>query len=453
MWALALLLGQLANPSFEEGTRGWTLETGAQQGEGPAAAVEVDACELRFTSDAATRRWPMASQAADCPAGSRVLFTVAGRCKGLRREGRQYENANAVVIFLDATGKRLGILGSAVLRADRERVDLFVHALAPPGTAKVKVAFFSSMSGTAWFDDARLVIAPADDRAAAFAALRLHFDRTYPYLDLHGAPAEPGDGEIGSALRAMLLPMKDLHVWIETPLGPVQTVEGNPRPPNWNAKAIRARVTEVLLDKPPHLVGRMGEIGYACLGAWRKEGFGDVEAALDRLADSKALVLDVRANGGGDELLARRIAGRFAGKPVVYGLAQARDPTLPGNGFLEPFEKRFEPVGKQDARRVVVLQGPCCVSSTEWFLLMMGALDNVTTVGLPSRGATGNPQPFALFPGVNVWVPTQRGLLLDGTVIEGRGIPPDEEVGPGEEDPALARALEILAVRSQAPIR
>jgi hypothetical protein len=447
MALLLLLLGQLANPTFEEGTKGWTLETGARTGEGPAAAVDADGGELRFASDGATRLWPMASQTVDCPAGSRVLFRVAARCKGLRREGSQYENANAVVIFLDAKGRRLGILGSAVLRGDRERVDLFVHAFAPPGTASAKVGFFSSMSGTAWFDDARLAIAPAEDRALAFEALRLHFDRTYPYLDEHGRPGE------GGTPKEMLAPLGDLHVWIETPLGPVYTVEGNLSPPNWDGKAIRARLTEVLLEKAPHLVGRMGEIGYAFIGAWKKEGFGEVEAALDKLADSRALILDVRANGGGDELLGRRIAGRFAAKPVVYGFAQPRDPTLRGNGFLDPFEKRLDPLGTADTRPVVVLQGPCCVSSTEWFLLMMGALDNVTTVGLTSCGATGNPQPFALFPGVNVWVPTQKGLTLERKPFEGVGIPPDEEVGRGEEDPALARALEILAVRCQAPMR
>jgi len=454
MWALLLLVGQLANPSFDEGTKGWTFETGAQTGDGPAAAVQVDGGELRFVSDAATRRWPMATQTVACPAGARVLFTVAGRCEALRREGNQYENANAIVLFLDKEGRRLGILGSAVLRGDRERVDLYVTALAPAGTASVKVGFFSSMSGTAWFDDARLVIAAPDDRAAAFAALKLHVDRTYPYLEEHGEPGEPGEGDPGTALRAMLLPLKDLHVWIETPLGPVYTVTGNPEPPNWDAKAIRARLTEVILDKPPHLVGRMGGIGYAFLGAWEKEGFTDLEAALDKLADCKGLILDVRANGGGDELLARRIAGRFAKEPVVYGLAQARDPTLQGNGFLDPFEKRLEPVGEADTRPVVVLQGPYCVSSTEWFLLMMRALGK-TTVGLTSRGATGNPQPFPLFPGVSVWVPTQRGLTREGKVIELKGIPPDEEVGRGEEgkDPALDRALEILAIRCQAPMR
>jgi len=407
----------------------------------------VDGGELRFTSDGAARRWPMAMQVVDCPAGSRVLFTVAGRCRGLRREGSQYENANAIVIFLDAAGRRLGIVGSPVLRGDRERVDLHVHALAPPGTAKAKVGFFSSMSGTAWFDDARLSVAPADDREAAFAALRIHFDRTYPYLDLHGAPGEPGSGEPGEALRAMLAPMKDLHIWIETPKGPVYTVVGNPNPPNWDAKAIRGRLTEILLEKAPHLVGRMGGIGYAFIGAWKKEGFPDVEAALDRLADAKALVLDVRANGGGDETLARRIAGRFAKARTRYGKVQVRDPTLGGQGFLDPFPKEFDPLpGTPDTRKVVVLQGPCCVSSTEWFLLMMGALENVTTVGLPSRGATGNPQPFPVFPGVNVLVPTWRGLTLDGQLIEGRGVPPDEEVGRGEEgkDAALDRALEIL---------
>jgi len=447
MWVVFLLLGPVVNPSFEEGLKGWQLETGAQRGDGPAAKVEVLLGELRFTSDAATRRWPMAVQTVDCPAGSRVLFTVAGRCRGLRREGNQFENANAIVIFLDAEGKQLGIIGSPVLHDDRERVDLHVHALAPEGTAKAKIGFFSSMSGTAWFDDARLSVTAADDRPAAFAALRLHFDRTYPYLELHGAPGEPGNGEIGDALRGMLAPLKDLHVWVETPAGPVYTVEGNPNPPNWDGKAIRARLTETVLENPTHLVGRIGDIGYVVIGAWKKEGFGDLEAAIDKLLDARALIVDVRANGGGDELLARRIAGRFATKPVVYGKAQARDPTLPGNGFLDPFPKAFDPLpGKPDTRKVVVLQGPYCVSSTEWFLLMMGALDNVTTVGLPSRGATGNPQPFPLFKGTNVWVPTQRGLLLDGTLIEGHGVPPDEEVGPGEggKDAALERAIEIL---------
>lgn len=441
-----LLLAQLVNPSFDEGLKGWELETGAQTGDGPVATAEIDGCELRFTSDGAARRWPMAVQTVDCLAGSRVRFTVAGRCRGLRREGTQFENANAIVIFLEAGGRRLGIVGSPVLRGDRERIDLHVHALAPPGTARAKVGVICSMSGTTWFDDARLSVTAADDRAAAFAALRLHFDRTYPYLDLHGVPGEPGEGEIGDALREMLAPLKDLHVWIEAPGGPVYTVVGNPNQPNWDGKAILARLSGAVLGKPPHFVGRIGDIGYVAIGAWKKEGFGDLEAALDKLADARALILDVRANGGGDELLARRIAGRFATKPVVYGKAQARDPTLGGNGFLEPFPKQFDPAGKGDARKVVVLQGPYCASSTEWFLLMMGALDNVTTVGLPSRGATGNPQPFALFPGVNVWVPTQRGLMPDGTLIEGRGIPPDEEVGRGEEgkDAALERALEIL---------
>jgi C-terminal processing protease CtpA/Prc len=230
---------------------------------------------------------------------------------------------------------------------------------------------------------------------------------------------------------------------------PIPSVTGNPHAPNWDFPGIRARLTEVLLERPPHLVGRIGDIGYALLGAWSKEGFGDVEAALDRLADARALVIDVRGNGGGDERLAWRIAGRFAGERTAYGYAQARDPTLPGrDGFLERFAKAFDPLPgrERDPRRVAVLQGPYCVSSTEWFLLMMGALDGVTTLGLRSRGATGNPQPFELFPTFVVHVPTQRGFTLAGEPIEGRGIPPDVEVAQGEPgtDAALERALDLL---------
>jgi hypothetical protein len=449
------------NGSFEEGLAGWTLETGAERGDGPEASVEIDRevardgkASLRFASDGAARRWPMAVQTIDCAAGSRLLLTVAARCRGLRQEAGQFANANAVVIFLDGRGQRLGILGSPALRDDRDWIDLHVHALAPPGTAKARVAVFSSMSGAAWFDDVRVSIASADPndaaaRAVAYEHLRLHIERTYPYFGLRpvDARADANEPDIGKALRAMLAPFEDLHFWIELPGRNVYTVEGNPSPPNWDGSAIRARLTEVLLEKGRHLVGRMGDIGYAALGAWSGEGFGEVEAALDRLADARALILDVRANGGGDERLAQRVAGRFAKEPTVYGRAQARDPTLPGrDGFLPPFDKRIEPAGKPDPRRVIVLQGPYCVSSTEWFLLMMRALDNVTTVGLPSRGATGNPQLFPLFPGIGVRVPSQRGLMLDGKLIERNGVPPEEEVGRGDKgtDAALERAIELL---------
>ncbi|MHC4933684.1 MAG: hypothetical protein ACYTGV_16000, partial [Planctomycetota bacterium] len=179
---LLLLASTLENPSFEEpGLKGWRLEIGAHLGPGgPESKVETDStvaragnAALRFAGDKGTKCWRMALQSVPVEPGRRVLFRVAARCRGLRREGNQYANANALILFHAQDGRRLGLLTSPVLHGERDWVDLHVHALVPEGSVRMDVGVFCSVSGTAWFDDARLEIAPASDFAAAERALRL----------------------------------------------------------------------------------------------------------------------------------------------------------------------------------------------------------------------------------------------------------------------------------------
>jgi len=227
-------------------------------------------------------------------------------------------------------------------------------------------------------------------------------------------------------------------------------VQGNHSPPNWSGRAIRKTLAKKLYEGDGHLVGLVGDVGYVGIGNFER-GFYRLELALDDLlAGTRALVLDVRANGGGDERLAWRIARRFVKQEVEYGFAQVRDPTVAGLvGFGPRTPRRLAPDKARTpyARPVFVLQGPYCVSSTEAFLLILGQLDNVTTVGLPSRGASGNPKPFALFDDVKVWVPTTRYLRPDRKPIEGNGIAPDVTVQESHRDgdPTLAKALELAS--------
>lgn len=450
-----------SNPSFEEGLWGWKLEIGAHRAEdGPLSEAAVDyevakdgKMSLRLHSDAQTLRWQMATQEFECHPGDRVVLLVAARCRNLRREGDQYVNANSILIFFGPGRKRLGIVGSPVMRDDREWIDLFLHALAPPKTVKVKIGLIASISGTVWFDDVRLQITPTEPRdqrarAAALEALRWHLERTYPHFGVRGMPG-PGNAnreDFVDAVQRMLAPLRDVHISVDTPEGRDHVVIRNLHPPNWNEGAIRKRLTAKILDTPEHLVGRMGDIGYARVATFEQaHGFERFEDALDRLKDSRALILDVRPNGGGDERLAWRIAARFTDQTVAFGKVQVRDPTLPGReGFRPPRVRRFKGKRKDD-RKVVVLQGPYCVSSTEWFLLMMRAVGK-TTIGLPSRGSTGNPKPFQLFPDVAVNIPTWRGMTLDDKPIEKVGIPPDIRVEGSHwtGDPTLEKALEIL---------
>ena len=59
------------------------------------------------------------------------------------------------------------------------------------------------------------------------------------------------------------------------------------------------------------------------------------------------------------------------------------------------------------------------MSSGEGFVKMLKALPNVTTVGQPTRGSSGNPKPFKL-PAVDVTVTYSRwvDLLPDGSPVQ-----------------------------------
>lgn len=81
---------------------------------------------------------------------------------------------------------------------------------------------------------------------------------------------------------------------------------------------------------------------------------------------------------------------------------------------------------------------------------MMGALPHVTTVGLPTRGASGNPKPHAVArTGATVYFSTWVDLPPHGATFEGVGVEPELRVDAdlaayASGDPTLERGLETL---------
>jgi hypothetical protein len=96
---------------------------------------------------------------------------------------------------------------------------------------------------------------------------------------------------------------------------------------------------------------------------------------------------------------------------------------------------------------------PCAVSSGEGFVQMMKCLPQVTTVGLPTRGASGNPKPFAMSrTGLTVYFSSWVDMLPDGQPIEGVGIAPDTRVEAlkssyATADATLEKGLETLRAK------
>jgi carboxyl-terminal processing protease len=195
-------------------------------------------------------------------------------------------------------------------------------------------------------------------------------------------------------------------------------------------------------------------IGYIYLGTFDEEGlligFDDI---LDRMLNTKGLIIDVRHNSGGLDENVRRVVGRFITAPLppitVY--------TKGGVQFL--YEQYNPTAGKSTyTRPVVVLINGVARSAGDYFPDILGQLNNVTLVGDTTAGAgcadieevnakRGN---RILPSGRYINIPNTYFLRHDGVPVEWNGVPPDVYIPQTEEDIKAGRdkqlecAIELL---------
>jgi hypothetical protein len=188
-------------------------------------------------------------------------------------------------------------------------------------------------------------------------------------------------------------------------------------------------------------------VSYVMIASWGREVTEPLEAVYEAIGGAgaaKGMIIDVRANGGGDETLAQKVAGCFIVEPKLYSKNAYRKDGQWG----QTFDRIVMPNKSRPAFRgkVAVLIGPVCMSSNESFILMMKAA-GATLVGAKTWGSSGNPKPHDLGNGVTVVLPSWKDLLPDGSLLEGVGIAPDIDVkatAPGDfrnGDPVLEAAL------------
>jgi C-terminal processing protease CtpA/Prc len=187
--------------------------------------------------------------------------------------------------------------------------------------------------------------------------------------------------------------------------------------------------------------------------------------AMDRLAQTRGIILDLRQNGGGAftgnpilERLVTRTTIRnqasermsdylFSDSPQAFGLA--RDAT---GQFALWHDLTIAPLeGKHYGKPIVVLIGPACFSACDTFSTALKDNHLATFVGEPTGGGTGHPliceRPFSP---LMFRYSTTRGQTPSGGPIEGVGTSPDVYLEPTAEDRArhrdtqLARAVEVL---------
>lgn len=218
------------------------------------------------------------------------------------------------------------------------------------------------------------------------------------------------------------------------------------------------------LRRGPSFEFRMlhGGVAYFALDHFENEdGVKAFEAALPRILDASALVIDLRGNGGGSSQFGWEILSYLSARPI-YPTAQYVRTDNPyhraqGMGVVEWMPQlRFgePPFSRPHPRiftgKVAVLTGPRTFSAGEDFVLAFNALARGVTVGASTGGSTGQPLFMTLPGGGSARICVKRDLTPDGRDFVGKGIAPDVEVEETVEsvragrDPVLERALLLL---------
>jgi hypothetical protein len=270
------------------------------------------------------------------------------------------------------------------------------------------------------------------------------------------ALASKSSEEFAAVCAEMLKPLRDLHVWI-TLAGSYVPVYNRPRQSNSNPSAHRGILGSLNGEGQIQWAITADKIGYIAINGWNDGALPEqFQEVLEKMRDTRGLIIDVRLNGGGGEPLAQQVAARFVRQKFVYAYSQYRNgpkhTDLTGKN-----ERTIEPGGPwRYDRPVILLIGQKCMSSNESFVGMMTGDPDLTTMGDHTCGSSGNPQMINVAHlAMTVSVPQWIDYMPDGRPLDERGFEPQVPFTAkpgafqGQRDDLLTAALERLR---QAPL-
>ena len=228
----------------------------------------------------------------------------------------------------------------------------------------------------------------------------------YPHFELKGidwssvrvalrprmTAASSGD-EVEAVLTELLAALRDPHVWLDGRSGRFNPYVAFRSERDLGAFDLENATRRIVGDTRTAADGRVtygslpNDIGYIYVRNFRE---GEVDAgfaeALDALAESVGLVVDVRGNQGGSQAEITRVVGRFTAE-AFDGL-----PTfILGNPVEAP---RVLPRGALPySSPTVVLVDGTCFSACESFAEMMMRISTVTSLGDTTAGGGGATAP------------------------------------------------------------
>ncbi len=193
-----------------------------------------------------------------------------------------------------------------------------------------------------------------------------------------------------------------------------------------------------------------GNIGYLDLRAFvEPEYAGETAvAAMTLLANTSALIIDLRHNGGGSPEMVAFLASYLFKKPVHLDNFYWRhgDATRPDGSIQQLWTLPYVPGKRYDDKPVYILTSGDTFSSAEQFAYCLQQLKRATIIGGTTK-CGGNPgDEYQIDQHFQVFIPTGRAINpITGTSFEGTGVIPDIEVRPEDAlETAHAEALQTV---------
>lgn len=195
------------------------------------------------------------------------------------------------------------------------------------------------------------------------------------------------------------------------------------------------------------------KIGYVHIA-----NFADGEKAFDKetgemlnyFREATALIIDIRGEGGGEDIAGKTIASHFTDQKRLYMTTSIKNGPEPED-FTQASEWYIAPRGDfQFLNPVVLLTNRLTISARESFALAMITLPQVTTVGDTTAGAFSNQINRELPNGWGYSISIGEWRTGEGISYEGQGIPPQIPVLNKRvdllngKDEVLEKALELL---------
>lgn len=181
----------------------------------------------------------------------------------------------------------------------------------------------------------------------------------------------------------------------------------------------------------------------------------EFDKAWPRIRAAKALILDVRDNGGGSSRYGEKILAYLTANsiPRTTNKQRSYSPVSRAQGFASITWQGLNSGPAHNERsdpfdgKVVVLIGPKTFSAAEDFVASFQLMHRGTLIGERTGGGTGQPLAFDLPGGGTARICAKRDEYPDGHTFVGVGIAPDIEVRPtvadvrANRDPVLVRAM------------